>query len=164
MFKQLSASFMSSANIAGYDLLYSWFHGGCMATAGDVYSSRAHIHTWLFPIVCVVLSVTFIPGFENISEGIDILKTAKNFSNYSRQIWFGWKTISEHEMNVLAEDLDDEKRIIRAENSASRKVKSTIRDLRTKWWRHSNRTHPNLEAGSSYRSYSNAPMNTNRSS
>ena len=29
---------------------------------GEVYSSRAPIHTWVFPSVGVVLSVTFIQG------------------------------------------------------------------------------------------------------
>ena len=47
-----------TCNLSGYDWLYSWFHGGCMSTAGEVYSSRRHIHTlgllswvWHFPPV-----------------------------------------------------------------------------------------------------------------
>ena len=32
-------------NPTGYDWLYSWFHGGCMATSGEAYSSRAPVQT-----------------------------------------------------------------------------------------------------------------------
>ena len=54
----------------GYYWLYSWFHCGCVATSGEVYCSREPIHTlaWVFPIVFVVLSVTFIPGFVMIMD------------------------------------------------------------------------------------------------
>ena len=37
----------------GYDLLYSRFHGGCVATAGEVHSSRA-------PILALGFSQVFV--------------------------------------------------------------------------------------------------------
>ena len=37
-----------------YDCLYSWFHRGCMTTAGEVYSSRANIHTFGFSRVSLL--------------------------------------------------------------------------------------------------------------
>ena len=58
----------------GYDWLYSWFHGECVATAGAVYSSYAPITT-LFPSVRVVFSVTFIPGFVMEMDYNDIWLT-----------------------------------------------------------------------------------------
>ena len=36
-------------DLTGYDWLYSWFHDGCVTTAGEVYSSRVPIHTIGFP-------------------------------------------------------------------------------------------------------------------
>ena len=38
----------------GYDLLYSWFHGGCVATVGEVYPSRTPILTLVFSRVFVL--------------------------------------------------------------------------------------------------------------
>ena len=40
-----------------YDWLYYWFHGGCVVTSGEVYSSRAPIHTGVFPSIRVVMIV-----------------------------------------------------------------------------------------------------------
>ena len=36
-------------DLTGYDGLYSWFHGRCVATSCKVYSSWAPIHTLVFP-------------------------------------------------------------------------------------------------------------------
>ncbi|VDI71135.1 Hypothetical predicted protein [Mytilus galloprovincialis] len=39
----------------------------------------------------------------------------------------GWKTVTEYETHSLADDSEDEKRIIRAENKAARKIKNEKR-------------------------------------
>ena len=39
-------------DLTGYDWLYSWFHGGCLATTGEVYSSYALIQKiWFSELV-----------------------------------------------------------------------------------------------------------------
>ena len=41
-------------DLTEYDWLYVWFHGGCVATSGEVYSFRAPIHTHGFSRVSVL--------------------------------------------------------------------------------------------------------------
>ena len=50
-------------DLIGYDWLYSWIHGGYVATTGEVYfSCYTFSRTRVFPHVLVILGATFIPG------------------------------------------------------------------------------------------------------
>ncbi|XP_076071529.1 uncharacterized protein LOC143042904 [Mytilus galloprovincialis] len=53
----------------------------------------------------------------NLNHRQKLIKLADQSDN-------GWRTVTEYETHNLADDSEDEKRIIRAENKASRKMKS----------------------------------------
>ncbi|XP_060082590.1 uncharacterized protein LOC132561897 [Ylistrum balloti] len=50
---------------------------------------------------------------------------------------FGWKTVKEYEANSIADNSDDEKKMVKAENRAQRKIKVQMGTRRR-----FNRTHP----------------------
>ncbi|CAG2234624.1 unnamed protein product [Mytilus edulis] len=60
---------------------------------------------------------------RNICEGLDILNHRQKLIKLADQSENGWRTVTEYETHNLADDSED-KRIIRAENKASRKMKS----------------------------------------
>ena len=60
---------------------------------------------------------------QSISEGLDILRHRQKLVKLADQFESGWKTMTEYETHNLADDSEDEKRIIRAENKAARKIK-----------------------------------------
>ena len=47
-------------HLNGFEWLYSWLHGECVATIGEVYSTRAPIHIFGF----VYVEVHDLNGFE----------------------------------------------------------------------------------------------------
>ncbi|CAG2256478.1 unnamed protein product [Mytilus edulis] len=61
---------------------------------------------------------------QSISEGLDILRHRQKLVKLADQSESGWKTVTEYETHSLADDSEDEKRIIRAENKAARKIKN----------------------------------------
>ncbi|VDI24508.1 Hypothetical predicted protein [Mytilus galloprovincialis] len=63
-------------------------------------------------------------AMRNICEGLDILNHRQKLIKLADQSENGWRTVTEYETHNLADDSEDEKRIIRAENKASRKMKS----------------------------------------
>ncbi|CAC5419412.1 unnamed protein product [Mytilus coruscus] len=63
-------------------------------------------------------------AMRNICEGLDILNHRQKLIKLADQSENGWRTVTEYETHSLADDSGDEKRIIRAENKASRKMKS----------------------------------------
>ncbi|CAC5406319.1 unnamed protein product [Mytilus coruscus] len=60
----------------------------------------------------------------NISESLDILIHRQKLIKLADQSENGWRTVTAYETHSLADDSEDEKRIIRAENKASRKMKN----------------------------------------
>lgn len=63
-------------------------------------------------------------AMRNISEGLEILTHRQKLVKLADQSENGRRTVIEYETHSLADDLEDEKRIIRAENKASRKMKN----------------------------------------
>lgn len=61
---------------------------------------------------------------NRISEGIALLSHRQKLVKLADQSETGWKVVEEYETNALASDSEDEKRIIRAENRAQRKIKT----------------------------------------
>lgn len=65
---------------------------------------------------------------RSISEGLDLLAHRQKLVKLADQSESGWKTVTEYETHSLADDSEDEKRIIRAENRAARKIKTDKRN------------------------------------
>ena len=73
-------------------------------------------------------------AIRSISEGLDILNHRQKLIKLADQSENGWKTVTEYETHSLADDSEDEKRIMRAENKAARKMK-TERERKNKQFR-----------------------------
>ena len=61
---------------------------------------------------------------QRISEGIEILNHRQKLIKLADQSESGWKTVTEYETHNLADNSEDEKRIMRAETRAARKMKT----------------------------------------
>ncbi|KAK3084685.1 hypothetical protein FSP39_017394 [Pinctada imbricata] len=72
---------------------------------------------------------------STIAEGIDLVKHRQKLVKLADSSELGWKVVLEYESNPLADDSDDEKRMVKAQNRAERKHKAD-RNKRL------NRTHP----------------------
>ena len=62
-----------------------------------------------------------------IGEGLDMLQHRQKLVKLADQSENGWRTVTEYETHSLADDSEDEKRILRAESKAARKMKSDKR-------------------------------------
>ena len=63
-------------------------------------------------------------AMRSINEGLEILTHRQKLIKLADQSENGWRTVTEYETHSLADDSEDEKRIIRAENKAARKMKT----------------------------------------
>lgn len=62
-------------------------------------------------------------ALEKISQGMQILEHRQKLIKLADSSELGWRTVEEYETSNLADDSDDEKRMIKAENRAQRKAK-----------------------------------------
>ena len=60
---------------------------------------------------------------SSIYEGKDILQHRQKLIKLADKSEVGWKLVDEYESHELADDSDDEKRILKAENRAARKIR-----------------------------------------
>ena len=60
---------------------------------------------------------------QKISEDIELLNYRKKLEKMADSSEHGWKIVQEYTSNPLAEDSDDDKKILRAQTLAERKVK-----------------------------------------
>ena len=61
-----------------------------------------------------------------IGEGMDLLHHRQKLIKLADSSELGWKVVKEYETHQLAEDSDDEKRILKAEARANRKAKQFV--------------------------------------
>ena len=60
---------------------------------------------------------------SSISEGLDLISNRQKLIRPADSSELGWSVVKEYSVNPLASDSEDEKRIMRAETRASRKLK-----------------------------------------
>ena len=60
-----------------------------------------------------------------ISEGINIIDQRQKLIKMADSSVHGWKMVAEYENNCLADNSDDEKRMVKAESRAERKSKQS---------------------------------------
>ena len=80
-----------------------------------------------------------------ISEGIEIMQNRQKLIKLADSSDAGWSTVDEYVRNCLAENSDDEKRIMRAEARAQKKIKSKVKSKKPQW----SRRFPSHSTGSS---------------
>lgn len=61
---------------------------------------------------------------QKISEGIELLNYRQKLVKMADSSEFGWKVVQEYTANPLADDSDDDKKILRAQSRAERKIKA----------------------------------------
>jgi hypothetical protein len=61
---------------------------------------------------------------QKISEGLELLNYRQKLVKMADSSEHGWKVVQEYTSNPLAEDSDDEKKILRVQTRAERKVKA----------------------------------------
>ena len=61
----------------------------------------------------------------NIAEGIELLNERQKLSKISDSSPLGWKVVAEYESNPIADDSEDEKKIMKAQSRAERKAKDS---------------------------------------
>ena len=64
---------------------------------------------------------------RSLDEGIALVNKRTKVIKMADKSQYSWATVEEYLSNELASDTDDEKRIIRSENKASRKAKEAKR-------------------------------------
>ncbi|XP_072051521.1 uncharacterized protein [Amphiura filiformis] len=64
-----------------------------------------------------------IEADQSLRKALGLLRDRQKLIKLAEQSEHGWTTVAEYETNELAEDEDDEKRIMRAEARAGRKIK-----------------------------------------
>ena len=61
--------------------------------------------------------------FPKVFEGLDLLSNRQKVIRLADSSDLGWSVVKEYQANLLASDSEDEKRMMRAEARASRKLK-----------------------------------------
>ena len=87
----------------------------------------------------------------NIAEGMNLVKNRQKLVKLADSTDLGWRVDQEYESNPLADDSDDEKKMIKAQSRAERKFKAE----KTK--RNAARSHPYGQASTSRAHTSSAP-------
>ncbi|XP_021354281.1 uncharacterized protein LOC110450839 [Mizuhopecten yessoensis] len=83
-------------------------------------------------------------AMDMISKSIDILDHRQKLIKIADSSEFGWRTVSEYEKKELADNSEDEKRMVKAENRAQKKFKQQMMQRRTR--AQPRRTHPYAQA------------------
>ena len=65
-----------------------------------------------------------IQARQKISEGIELVNYRQKLVKMADSSELGWRVVQEYTSNPLADDSEDDKKILRAQNRAERKAKS----------------------------------------
>lgn len=84
-------------------------------------------------------SAKILEAEEKISEGLNILEHRQKMIKMADSSDMGWKTVAEYETSAIADNSDDERKIVRAESRATRKSKTLRNSYQNS---KSNRVHP----------------------